>query len=107
MVIQSYTPEHYSIIHASDHDYLSFVKDELKHRKALHYPPYCRLILVTLSHGGTRAGKNGGEFCATIKVNPTAGDGLEAWTDSTQARLIYWVGSLPIPRLKIDTDFNV
>ncbi|NMO94655.1 primosomal protein N' [Paenibacillus lemnae] len=48
--IQSYTPEHYSIIHASGHDYLSFVKDELKHRKALHYPPYCRLILVTLSH---------------------------------------------------------
>ncbi|PAK55500.1 primosomal protein N' [Paenibacillus sp. 7541] len=50
VVIQSYTPEHYSIIHASGHDYLSFVKDELKHRKALHYPPYCRLILVTLSH---------------------------------------------------------
>ncbi|WP_054958383.1 primosomal protein N' [Paenibacillus dakarensis] len=50
VVIQSYTPEHYSIIHASGHDYLAFVKDELKHRKALHYPPYCRLILVTLSH---------------------------------------------------------
>lgn len=50
VVIQSYTPEHYSIIHASGHDYLTFVKDELKHRKALHYPPYCRLILVTLSH---------------------------------------------------------
>lgn len=50
VVIQSYTPDHYSIIHASGHDYLSFVKDEMKHRKALHYPPYCRLILVTLSH---------------------------------------------------------
>lgn len=50
VVIQSYTPEHYSIIHASGHDYLTFVKDELKHRKALHYPPYCRLILVTFSH---------------------------------------------------------
>lgn len=50
VVIQSYTPDHYSIIHASGHDYLSFVKDELKHRKALHYPPYCRLILITLSH---------------------------------------------------------
>lgn len=22
----------------------------MKHRKELHYPPYCRLILVTLSH---------------------------------------------------------
>ncbi|WP_313641270.1 primosomal protein N' [Paenibacillus sp. FSL K6-0276] len=50
VVVQSYTPEHYSIIHASGHDYLSFVREELKHRRGLHYPPYCRLILVTLSH---------------------------------------------------------
>lgn len=50
VVVQSYTPEHYSIVHASGHDYLSFVREELKHRKGLHYPPYCRLILVTLSH---------------------------------------------------------
>lgn len=39
VVVQSYTPEHYSIIHASGHDYRSFVRDELKHRKELHYPP--------------------------------------------------------------------
>ncbi|MBY9082285.1 primosomal protein N' [Paenibacillus sp. HN-1] len=50
VLIQSYTPDHYSIIHAGKHDYHSFIRDELKHRKALHYPPYCRLILVTLSH---------------------------------------------------------
>ncbi|MBP1999349.1 primosomal protein N' (replication factor Y) [Paenibacillus shirakamiensis] len=48
--IQSYTPDHYSIIHASHHDYLSFIREELKHRRNLSYPPYCRLILVTLSH---------------------------------------------------------
>jgi primosomal protein N' (replication factor Y) len=48
--IQSYTPEHYSIIHASGHDYTSFVREEFRHRKRLHYPPYCRLILVTMSH---------------------------------------------------------
>jgi primosomal protein N' (replication factor Y) len=48
--IQSYTPEHYSIIHASGHDYTSFVREEFRHRKGLHYPPYCRLILVTMSH---------------------------------------------------------
>lgn len=48
--IQSYMPEHYSIVHASGHDYLSFVREELKTRKTMHYPPYSRLILVTLSH---------------------------------------------------------
>lgn len=50
VLIQSYTPDHYSIIHASGHDYLAFVRDELKHRRNLHYPPYCRLILITLTH---------------------------------------------------------
>ncbi|GIP25283.1 primosomal protein N' [Paenibacillus sp. J23TS9] len=50
VMIQSYTPDHYSIIHASGHDYHSFVRDELKHRRNLHYPPYCRLILITLTH---------------------------------------------------------
>ncbi|WP_410768174.1 primosomal protein N' [Fontibacillus sp. BL9] len=48
--IQTYMPEHYSIIHASGHDYGSFVREELNHRRTLHYPPYSRLILVTLSH---------------------------------------------------------
>ncbi|WP_431088034.1 primosomal protein N' [Paenibacillus sp. 8b26] len=48
--VQTYTPEHYSVIHASRHDYSSFVREELKHRRNLHYPPYCRLILVTFSH---------------------------------------------------------
>lgn len=48
--VQTYTPEHYSVIHASRHDYTSFVREELKHRRNLHYPPYCRLILVTFSH---------------------------------------------------------
>ena len=43
-------PDHYSIVHASAHDYASFVREELNHRKAMHYPPYSRLILVTLSH---------------------------------------------------------
>lgn len=50
VVIQTYIPDHYSIVHASSHDYNSFVREELLHRKALHYPPYSRLILVTLSH---------------------------------------------------------
>ncbi|MBU5672881.1 primosomal protein N' [Paenibacillus brevis] len=48
--IQTYMPEHYSIVHASGHDYASYVREELKHRRTLHYPPYSRLILVTMSH---------------------------------------------------------
>lgn len=50
VIIQTYTPEHYSIVAAGRHDYLSFSKQELKMREQPQYPPYCRLILITLTH---------------------------------------------------------
>ncbi|WP_098742831.1 primosomal protein N' [Paenibacillus sp. EZ-K15] len=102
VVIQSYTPEHYSIIHASSHDYLSFVKDELKHRKALHYPPYCRLILVTLSHEQlpllVRMAEN---FAATIKSESDR-RGWFGSLDRFDASALDILGPVasPIPRLK-------
>ncbi|WNQ13668.1 primosomal protein N' [Paenibacillus aurantius] len=48
--VQTYTPEHYSIINAAQHDYDGFIRTELETRLACGYPPYCRLILLTLSH---------------------------------------------------------
>ena len=51
--IQSYNPDHYAIVHASRHDYVAFVREELRYRRSLVYPPYCRLILITFSHEQT------------------------------------------------------
>lgn len=48
--IQTYTPEHYSIICASEHDYIRFMDLELEQRKLRLYPPFCSLISITLSH---------------------------------------------------------
>lgn len=48
--VQTYAPEHYSIISAGKHDYTSFMQRELMIRSVHNYPPYCRLILMTLSH---------------------------------------------------------
>ncbi len=48
--IQTYSPEHYIIQSASQHDYRAFARQELNLRSKLHYPPYCRLVLITLSH---------------------------------------------------------
>lgn len=50
VVIQTYTPEHYAISTAQHHDYAAFIQEELKHRAVMGYPPYCRLVLVTMSH---------------------------------------------------------
>jgi len=50
VVIQTYTPEHYAITTAQHHDYSAFISHELHQRGMLGYPPYCRLILITMSH---------------------------------------------------------
>ncbi|OEF99122.1 primosomal protein N' [Vulcanibacillus modesticaldus] len=50
VVIQTYTPEHYSIQYASNHDFQSFYKQELKQRKMMDYPPFRKLIVVHFSH---------------------------------------------------------
>ncbi|CAG7603886.1 primosomal protein N' [Paenibacillus solanacearum] len=48
--VQTYTPEHYSIISASRHDYASFMQKEMQMRQLHNYPPFHRLVLLTLSH---------------------------------------------------------
>jgi primosomal protein N' (replication factor Y) len=40
VVVQTYYPDHYAILAASTHDYLSFVDRELKYRRWMHYPPF-------------------------------------------------------------------
>ncbi|WP_103107576.1 primosomal protein N' [Brevibacillus reuszeri] len=50
VVIQTYTPEHYSIMHATKHDYPAFYHDEMLQRRRTGYPPYFRLVLITFSH---------------------------------------------------------
>lgn len=50
VIVQSYAPEHYAITTAQKHDYEAFLQEELRHRSLMGYPPYCRLVLVTMSH---------------------------------------------------------
>ncbi|WP_223700282.1 primosomal protein N' [Sutcliffiella deserti] len=50
VVIQTYSPEHYSVELASTHDYLSFYQKEMQLRKAHQYPPFYYLALVTVTH---------------------------------------------------------
>ncbi|GAJ38697.1 primosomal protein N' [Saccharococcus caldoxylosilyticus] len=50
VVIQSYTPEHYSIALAAKHDYDAFYQREMMLRKMYGYPPFYYLTLITVSH---------------------------------------------------------
>jgi primosomal protein N' (replication factor Y) len=48
VIIQTYNPDHYSIISAKDHDYLSFYKQEILLRRELGYPPFNHLLNLRL-----------------------------------------------------------
>ncbi|MBM7555506.1 primosomal protein N' [Halanaerobacter jeridensis] len=49
VVVQSYTPEHYSIQLAKEHDYKSFYEQEIASREATSYPPFSKLINFLVS----------------------------------------------------------
>jgi len=49
VVIQSYQVSHYAIQFAKNHDYNGFFKEEIKHRQAYNYPPFNRVIQITIS----------------------------------------------------------
>ncbi|MFC3882628.1 primosomal protein N' [Bacillus songklensis] len=50
VVIQTYTPEHYSIQLAGQHDFDAFYQQEMMARKMHQYPPFYYVALVTVSH---------------------------------------------------------
>ncbi|NMA54768.1 MAG: primosomal protein N' [Firmicutes bacterium] len=45
-VLQTYTPDHFSIKAAKQHNYQAFYQQELERRRRYLYPPFTRIILV-------------------------------------------------------------
>ncbi len=63
VIIQTYTPEHYSIELAKNQQYDVFFDQEMQMRRTRQYPPYYYVVLVTVSHpellkSSTSDGKN-------------------------------------------------
>jgi primosomal protein N' (replication factor Y) len=48
VLIQTHYPEHYALQTAQNHDYVRFYEEEIKHREALNYPPFCRLVSLVV-----------------------------------------------------------
>lgn len=58
VLVQTYHPDHYSIMYAAMHDFHGFAKKELQYRKWMHYPPYSVLanLIVHSPHLEEAAG---------------------------------------------------
>ncbi len=50
VIVQTYTPEHYSIRSAAKQDFKSFYDLEIEYRKELNNPPFANIIKLTYSH---------------------------------------------------------
>ena len=49
VIIQTYNPDHYAIIDSQKQDYDLFYSQEIELRKALNYPPFCDIIMISFS----------------------------------------------------------
>ena len=88
VVIQTYSPEHYSVEYAAQHDYEQFYRREMMMRKLGSYPPFYYLTLITVSHEDLMKA-----FAATEKITKYIQSRI-----SEEAILLGPVAS-PIPRI--------
>ena len=71
VVIQTYSPEHYAVAFASQHDYKGFFETEKQLRAYMGYPPYSDLFQIVF----------------TAKREAAAKDGAESWYERIRGRM--------------------
>ncbi len=63
VIVQSYCPDNFAIIAASNHDYESFFRQEIIVRNFMNYPPYTDLIAVEFTSDDESIAKASAENC--------------------------------------------
>jgi primosomal protein N' (replication factor Y) len=93
VILQTYNPEHFSILSAQAQDFMSFYDREIGFRRALRYPPFSRLAQIRITgkeKDRTQArALELGKLCRHVK----AGDGFKGAIDV--------LGPIEAPLLKI------
>ncbi len=76
VILQTYNPDHFSILSATKQDFAAFYNAEIAFRKSLAYPPFSRMVQLKIS--GTDKDKTRhharvvGDLCHTVKkCHPT------------------------------------
>ncbi|MFA5794547.1 MAG: primosomal protein N' [Candidatus Brocadiia bacterium] len=76
VVIQTFNPEHYSILTAAKHDFEEFARKELLYRKELNYPPFSQLLRILIEGVNQEMIANlSGEI--SRRIESTLGPGVE------------------------------
>jgi len=86
VLLQTFQPEHNVIQAAAGHNYRDFYRQELEHRRQLHYPPFARLARLEVRHSRSEAAEAAARKMA---------DQLRQWIKAENRRLIEVVGPTP------------
>jgi primosomal protein N' (replication factor Y) (superfamily II helicase) len=86
VVIQTYLPDHYAIRYAAAHDYKGFYNAELALRKELDYPPFSKLIKLTVADANNKT--------CLEKIQNLARE-LEANNNGETHRITYYPALIP------------
>ncbi len=95
VVIQTYQPEHYSIVCAASHDYVNFYKQEILARQMLQYPPISNILgVLVLSQNEKSAAQLSVKVYEIMKIyedisilGPT--DAAVAKTNDVYRKMVY------------------
>ncbi|MFZ5597436.1 MAG: primosomal protein N' [Bacillota bacterium] len=77
VIVQTMSPDHYSIVHAAGHDYEGFYAQEMKIRKVLGYPPFSRIARVIITGVNEEKVKNTAGSIAAMALEKGAAEGVE------------------------------
>lgn len=91
VVIQTYQPEHYSIVHAANQDYESFYQEEMIYRELLQYPPAAHMLAILVTSGEEERGSGVLEIYARMIKERFGDDGM-----------LYLIGPAPAAVSKIN-----
>ena len=93
VIVQTYTPGHYSIQAARKHDYQKFYKKEISLRKQLKYPPFTKLVNIIIK------GEKNNEVI-------TGANDLGSFFDNYQTEILELLGPSPAPIEKLRGKFR-
>lgn len=99
VVIQTYQPEHYAVVHAARQDYESFYYEEILYREMLSYPPAAHMLAVQVFAREEENGRNlTGRLADMIRKLPE--------TRVNKGELMYVIGPAPAAISRINDIFR-
>lgn len=106
VVIQTYQPEHYSIIHAAKQDYESFYEEEITYRDLGQYPPASHMLAVQIMAKEENSGQKLSEYLAEMTKGYAEAERQKRTEHDNGGERVLVIGPAPATLGKINDIFR-